>query len=48
MDKEKVELLDTLKYVKQVMDSEDYTYSFDNLYERISVIIDKYDQVKTS
>lgn len=43
INKEKMELLDTLKYVKQVMDSEDYTYSFDDLYERISAVIAKYE-----
>lgn len=45
IDKEKMELLDTLRYVKHVMDSDDYTYNFDDLYERISAIIAKYENV---
>lgn len=45
IDKEKMELLDTLRYVKHVMDSDDYTYNFDDLYERISAVIAKYENV---
>ncbi len=43
MDNEKIELLDTLRYIKHVMDSDDYSFNFDDLYERISAVISKYD-----
>lgn len=43
IDKEKMELLDTLRYVKHVMDSDDYTVSFDKLYSRVSLVIAKYE-----
>lgn len=43
LEKDKIELLETLKGVKRLMDSEDYTYSFDDLYERVSAVIAKYE-----
>lgn len=43
IEKDKIELLETLKRVKRLMDSEDYTSSFDDLYERVSTVIAKYE-----
>lgn len=43
LESEIQELLEALKYVKRVMDSEDYSLDFDDLYERISSVITKYE-----
>ncbi|QIK55495.1 hypothetical protein G7050_14120 [Dysgonomonas sp. HDW5A] len=43
IDKDKMELLDTLRYVKRVLDSDEYICNFDDLYERISAVIAKYE-----
>lgn len=37
------ELLNTLKLVKQVMDSTDYSLSFDDLYDKVTEVIEKCD-----
>lgn len=37
------ELLETLRYVKNVMDSDDYNMDFDELYDHVSSVITKYD-----
>lgn len=37
------ELLETLKYVKNVMDSDDYSMDFDKLYDHVSSVITKYE-----
>jgi len=37
------ELLETLKLVKQVMDSDDYSVDFDDLYDQITTVIAKYE-----
>lgn len=42
-EKTETELLDTLKLVKQVMDSDDYSIDFDDLYDRIAAVIAKYE-----
>jgi len=40
----KEELLDTLKLVKRVMDSSDYSLSFDDLYDQVTSVIEKYEE----
>jgi len=40
------ELLEILKLVKQVMDSNDYSIDFDKLYDLIDVTISKYDNAQ--
>jgi|GEM_PF-2287006 len=37
------ELLETLRYVKSVMDSDDYSMDFDDLYDHVASVITKYD-----
>lgn len=37
------EMLQVLKFVKFIMDNEDYSCSFDNIYELVSSVIRKYD-----
>lgn len=37
------ELLETLKYVKNVMDADDYNMDFDALYDHVSSVITKYE-----
>jgi len=45
LEEVKNELLETLKFVKHILDSDDYSMSFDDLYDRVSAVIAKYEKV---